>query len=507
MSDTDVSLSYDIPDEVETVNAELLQVYQRGEKDINFFASLCMPTVCSFSLPPFYVAIFALLANRPVEDWGKLMRFALGLPRGHAKTTFIKILICWLVVYDKASFILIVCSNQDLAENLLADIHDILSSPNLTQIYGNWSESLAIDSADTKKAAFHKRSVSMVARGWAAGVRGINLQNERPDIIFCDDVQTRKNDESLTERLTLLKELVGTIFKAIAPKGNRLIIYVGNMYSEDCILNKFRKSKSWVSMVTGAILSDGKPLWPQLFSLEELMESYYHDSDLGLADIWFAEVMNDPRSSSLSIFPSALPSSPFEVEDLIENNDGGFLTIDPAGFRQNSDDNVIAAHLKHGNEAYTVCTDKTLKDPEEIIKRAISMALQFNCTLIGVEAVAYQQTLAFWINYFLRLRNITHITVVELHPHGRSKESRMRQYISELYQLNFFIADPATRRDFTWQASLYKIGKKDNKDDLMDAIAYVQDIRNEFWHLIVPLKESFTINGSCTVLDNYEAPF
>jgi hypothetical protein len=481
------------------VSANLTEAYERGRNDINFFASLCIPTVFVFPLPLFYIAIWQLLSSRDSVDMGRLLRFALGLPRGHAKTTFIKILICWFVVYDKASFILIVCSNSDLADNLLADIHDILSSDNMTSVYGNWAESLAIDSADTKKAAYHGRAVTMVARGWSAGIRGLNLQNERPDIIFCDDVQTRKNDESPTESLNLLQELVGTIFKSIAPRGNRLIIYVGNMYSEECILNKFKKSPSWISMVTGAILADHKPLWPELFSLEELMESYYHDEALNLAHIWFAEVMNDPRSTALTIFPHPLPPA---IPDEIVESDGAFLTIDPAGFRDVSDDNVIAAHLKYDNNGYVVETKKGILDPQELIQYAITMALKWDCSLIAVESVAYQQTLGFWIKFFLNELNISHITVVEVHPHGRSKESRIRQFIAELYKGTYYIVDPETRRDYTWQASLYKVGKKDNKDDLLDAIAYGLDVRNEFWHLLVPPIRGRIIEGECSVVNN-----
>ena len=244
------------------VAVSLTEAYERGKVDINFFAALCMPSVCLFSLPNFYIAVWKILTSRSPDMVGKLMRFALGLPRGHAKTTFIKILITWLIVYDKASFILIVCANSELADQLLADIHDILSSDNIVAIYGEWSEMLAIDSADTKKGSYHGRPVTLVARGWAAGIRGINLKNQRPDVIFCDDVQTKKNDESPTERTTLLNELVGTIFKALRPLGDRLIIYVGNMYSEECILMQFKKNPAWLSMITGAILSDKNPLWP-----------------------------------------------------------------------------------------------------------------------------------------------------------------------------------------------------------------------------------------------------
>ncbi len=501
-------MGLNVSEDLSQVSVSLSEAYERGKVDINFFAALCMPSVCVYALPPFYIAVWQLLSQRNPEDYEKLLRFALGLPRGHAKTTFIKILIAWLIVYDKVKFILIVCSNSDLAELLLADIHDILRSSNITTIYGMWEEGLAIDSSDTKKAAYHGHTVSLVARGWSAGIRGLNLQNERPDLIFCDDVQTRKNDESPTERQNLLNELVGTVFKAIAPRGPRTIIYVGNMYSEECLLNQFKKSASWISMVTGAILENGQPLWPALFSLEELMESYYHDEALGLAHVWFAEIMNDPKNLALSLLPNPIPPSDLEVhEDSEIDHDGSFITIDPAGFRSTSDDNVIAVHLKRDNKGYVVETVKGILDPAQLIEKALSLAIKWNCCLIGIEDVGYQQTLGFWISFYVKKYSLTGITVVPLKPHGRTKESRIRLFIAELYKLNYFLHDAETRRNFNWQASMYKIGKKDNKDDLLDAIAYGLDVRNEYWHLIYALvKKPSADHSKCSVVA-YNTPF
>lgn len=480
------------------ISVSLVDAYERAKVDINFFAALCMPTVCIYQLPPFYVAVWKILADRDIEVIGKILRFALGLPRSHAKTTFIKVLIAWLIVYDKASFILIVCANSDLAENLLADIHDILSSDNITAIYGNWTEMLAIDSADTKKGSYHSRSVTLVARGWAAGIRGINLKNERPDVIFCDDVQTKKNDESHTERTTLLQELVGSIFKSIRPLGNRLIIYVGNMYSEECILMQLKKNPLWMSMITGAILSNKQPLWPELFSLQELMEGYYHDEALGLAHVWFAEVMNDPKSIALSLLNAPLPPCPLEE---VVSPDGVFLTIDPAGFRKTSDDNVIAVHYKFEDKGFVVKTVKGILDPQELIKNALSLAIEHNASVIGIEETGYQQTLGFWMQHFINEWRIEGIQIVPLSPHGRSKESRIRLFILELYNQSYYLLDHATRSDFVWQASMYKIGKKDNKDDLLDAVAYGLDMRNEYWHLITTARKTSVIEGqACRVV-------
>src|SRR5690554_5931905 len=132
------ALQEDILPDLIDIHADPDAAYERGKVDINFFAGLAMPDVCIFSLPSFYILIWQILVNRKEEDLGKLLRFALGLPRGHAKTTFVKILLAWLIVYDRAEFILMVCANSDLAENLMEDLDSILGSPNMESVYGAW---------------------------------------------------------------------------------------------------------------------------------------------------------------------------------------------------------------------------------------------------------------------------------------------------------------------------------------------------------------------------------
>lgn len=481
------------------------QAYERGKVDINFFAGLCMPDVCIYALPSFYIMIWQLLANRKPKDIGRIIRFALGLPRGHAKTTFIKILITWLIVYDKVTFVLIVCANETLAENLLSDIDDILSSPNIEAIYGSWSAAKSQDAMDQKKAAYHSRPVVLAAKGAGSSLRGLNIKNHRPDLIFCDDAQTRENDDSPTERLKLLRWLTHTLFKCIEPKGDRLIIYVGNMYSEDCILKKLQDNPSWVSLVTGAILDTGEPLWPELHSLDSLMESFEHDEALGEAELWFAEIMNDPKAAGKSLLNDPLPVCPYELDEI--EPDGVYLTIDPAGFKEVSDDNVISCHWVYdGKDIVTrrVYGDE-IADPEQLIIQALMMALEEGASLIGVEDVGYQQTLQFWFTKYIAEYKITELTIVPLNPHGRSKEARIRQYIAELYAGNAY-QGPDARPAFVFQAQKYKIGAKKNKDDILDCDTYGMDVRNEYWYAVKNVKRQVAELPQAAVVAN-NTPF
>lgn len=470
-------------DLLQEVNVSTTSAYERGAIDINFFAALAMPDVCVEELPQYYIMIWQLLTQRKQVDIGRIIRFALGLPRGHAKTTFIKILIAWLIVYDKVSFVLIVCASESLAENLLSDVNDILMSSNIEAIYGSWSGVLSKDSAELKKAYYHKRDVILAAKGAQSSLRGLNIKNRRPDLIFCDDMQTRENDESLAERTKLLNWFTATLIRCIATRGDRLIIYVGNMYSEECILNKLQQNPKWISLITGAILADGTPLWPALFSLEDLMDGFEHDEALGKAELWFAEVMNDPVAASNTLLPELLPAFPFD--ETLTEPDGAYITIDPAGFKQASDDNVITLHyvVEGAGVIWDRIVGDEISDPEQLVISALTMALEHGVPIIGIEDTGYQSTLQFWFNKYITDLGITGIMIVPLQPKGRSKESRIRLFIQELYAQNYYL-HPRARPAFVFQATKYKLGKKDNRDDLLDCDAYGLDMRDEYWQFI-----------------------
>ena len=472
------------PSETEELHADRLEAYERGKTDLNFFAGLMIPDMMEYDFPEFYVGCFNLLTKRPEKYLKRILRFALGLPRGHAKTTFIKILICWLIAYDKVTFVAVICATDELAESLIGDVNDMLCSDNFTKIYGHWKRQLLEDNKGTKISYFHERSVIIKARGAEGSIRGINVKNRRPDLIFCDDAQTKECDDSPTERLKFRKWLVA-MFKIIAPKGDRWIIYVGNMYSEECILYQLKENPAWISMITGAIKADGTPLWPELHSLEELMESYFHDEALGEADVWFAEVMNDPVSRVTSLLSEAILESPYDKEPY--EPDGVFITIDPAGFKDVSDDNVIALHHVYNGEGIVHEIDAGIKDPEQLIMRALEMALNSGASVIGIEDVAYQQTLIFWVEKYMRELKIHGIEVVPLKPHGKSKEARIRLFIAELLNRSYHLSNQV-RAAFIWQALKYKLGAKKNKDDILDCCAYALQIRNEYWALVRNLK-------------------
>ena len=109
------------------VSTDSTDAAELSRKDINFLGMLVDPTEFTFGFPPFYVALFAMLTAFK----NKIERFAIGIPRGFAKTTFLKLLCVWYILFSDKKFILIVGAAEKLATNTLADICDMLSSRNI----------------------------------------------------------------------------------------------------------------------------------------------------------------------------------------------------------------------------------------------------------------------------------------------------------------------------------------------------------------------------------------
>lgn len=456
--------------------------YARGKVDFNFYAGLLLREVYELAFPPFYIELHTLLSTDNPDPY-ELLRFALGLPRGFVKTTFCKVVTCWLLHYGYNDFVLVICATDTLAQSFVEDLDDMLGDPAVEQIYGHWSSNKDSDNAKQKIGYLKGRRIVLIPKGAEAKVRGINIHHKRPNLIICDDIQSREGALSSTQNDALIEWFTGTLIKAISKRGtNRKIIFLGNMYPGECLLQVLKNNASWVSMITGAILQDGESLWPQLQPVSALIEEYKHDARMGKGHIWFAEVQNDPLDAKYRLLAGPLPSDFDKYFGIMP--DAAFITVDPAGFRKTSDDNVIALHYMYDQVPVCVGLAGGVWDPKTTVINIITTALEHGVSIIGIESVGYQQSLKFWVEHFLKKMGLEgQIVVVELKTLNRTKLSRIRDYISELVAGTAGIWE-APRAMFAYYASLYKIEKSDNRDDYLDAPAYSKQIVTEYGHLL-----------------------
>ena len=129
------------------------EVIVAAEADVNFLAGLAMPTVFKYFLPPVLLTVWSLIkaAAHKTRDFSQ---FAIGIPRGHAKTTLIKIYILYCILFTNKKFILVISATATLAENVIADVVDMLNEPNIKAIFGDWKLGCEKDTEALKKFGF-----------------------------------------------------------------------------------------------------------------------------------------------------------------------------------------------------------------------------------------------------------------------------------------------------------------------------------------------------------------
>lgn len=466
------------------------QAAETAKRDFNFLAALAMPTDFLFAFPAFYLTLFSLLTafTKRVE------KFAVGIPRGFAKTTFIKILCVWYVLFSKKHFILIVSASEAKAAAILADICDMLSSPNIRRLFGNWDANIEKDDSTTK--VFHFRGKEMIL--WAAGagtsVRGINRKNKRPDVMVMDDIQDREDAPNKELADKLLTWMLSTLMKARSPFGCTYI-YVGNMYPQNAILAKLKDTKDWISFIVGGILADGSSLWEDLKPIEELLEEYQNDSDLGHPEVFISEVLNSTEIALASgIDPAKIALLPsFYAAD--DEGEGSFILIDPSGGKAGGDDCTIEHwEVKDGHPIFDELK-AGLFSPLDTIKHAIEMGFRRNTRLIGVESGAYQSTLLFWFQKYCETAELNGIGViegfdfVELPPKGQNKNKRIKLGYTKLIPNSQGIAEyylhPRVRTLVISEYIGWNPLKVQNRDNIIDPIGYVEYVMQEYEERIV----------------------
>lgn len=465
------------------------EVIELARVDMDFFAALAIPEIMKHKFPQIFKSVWALILSVCIVA-REFPKIAIGLPRGIGKTTVIKLAILYMILLTDKKFILVVCATSALAENVISDVCDMLDSPNIKTVFGDWRDGIEKDTAAVKKFAFRGKDIILQAAGAGTNIRGVNLKWRRPDVIITDDIQKKEEAKSPELVAALMEWFVGTLMKAKSPDGC-IFLYIGNMYEEfkthKCILQKLQDSPDWTSFIVGAILADGTSIWPELKSVEELMAEFRADVNLGMGHVFIAEVLNDPRNSTKSRFDSSkVPLLELTPEVLKASATGKYMIIDPsAGIGK--DTGVIA--LFYIVEGIEICVGKKRGQfsPKETINTALEWAVLENCPLICVENVAYQSTLLFWFQELSNDLGIEGICFFPVKSGGIPKATRVLTMFKRLLNGELLLGHEV-RDDVLYEATAYRPDKAVNVDDLLDALAYSEQvICNYSEHTLLPI--------------------
>ena len=455
---------------------ERSQVIEACKADLNFLAPLALPDVFEVDFPPVLLLVWQMVTAELQKRSRGFPKLALGIPRGHAKTTLVKLLILYIILFTDKKYVLVISSIEKKAIAIISDVISMLEEDNIVRTFGRWDVSCEIDQQATKKFYFQGRWIVLYGTGALGDVRGTNLGNARPDVMIFEDMQTREAAMSEVQSTAIEGWMYATAMKAKSPHGC-LYLFVANMYpTEHSILRKLKNNPKWIKFISGAILSDGSALWEEVHPLEALMEEFEHDTAAGKPEAFLAEVQNE---TNMAAFNRSVDLSKFRCR---ERNSvdyivrAKFVVIDPAtGKRAEGLDDVGIGYFETIAEApqRPIAVDMVLLPltPLQTILASLNICIKNKCRVIGVESNAYQQTYLFWFNFVCERLGISGFHLVEIYSNSQSKNARVDSVIKAFIAGEIETSE-GTHAAITKQAVEYDFTKTKNKDEALDLCAF-----------------------------------
>jgi len=486
--------------EVSNTGFKASEAIEACRTSLDFLAAMAAPTVFAYLFPPVFISVWIWLvafAKKPRS----FPQLALGLPRGFGKTTVIKLFVLYCILFTEKKFILIISSTASLAENIIFDIAAFLDEPNVIKLFGDWKVGRIKNTNEMKKFGFRGRNIVLAGIGAGTSLRGMNINNERPDLMIFEDIQTREDADSELVSKNLETWMIGTAMKAKSPAGC-MFLFVGNMYpTKWSILRRLKHNPKWVKFIAGGILADGTSLWEELQPIVQLRSEFENDMAMGHPEIFYSEVLNDENAAANNLVDFSLIPEYIFANDQIPA--GNFVMIDPAGMKKKSDECAIGYFEVHeGKPVLRKLTSDRLS-PVDTIRKALEYCLENNCKLVAIEAVAYQASLCYWFRYVCQQLQITGIECVEIYPGAHSKIARILAAL-KLYQKGEIIVHPDLRAEVHGEITSFNPLKDVNVDNILDLLTYCHRIMEEFGEFVVNCGEILEqeFDASEVVMDN-----
>lgn len=461
------------PDTVDAV-ATQGEIISRLQDDGEFFIEFFLHEELSSPVPYFHSGeIWPLLTNTALQ------RVLLAIPRDHAKTTLSKLAVVWYFLFTNHRFCVYLSNTNTIAKNACKDIMGYFNSPNFINTYGKIkiekeSETDSLWIFEVPMPGGRVKKCILRAVGAGQQMRGINIDNQRPDIAVVDDVEDNENTDSPILQKKLDKWIFGPFLKALARQ--KKIIWLGNMLQKTSLLARLSIRPNWNPVVFGCLVKDKqtgflRPLWPERWPLEELIEDFQEYKDMGLLETWMCEMMNMPGHTVDGFTTESLRYQPIPAND---DTIAAWLALDPAfGENAHNDNSSITVHVMSANQPPMVVEHVTGKfDEATLFQHMLNMAFKWNAWVWGIEAVAAQRVLIPFFEILLLSRLLKNkVTFIPLMAgKGDPKVSRIKSWVGLMVAGEYAVYEGAV--EITTQLLAYNMKKNANDDDLIDSCAH-----------------------------------
>lgn len=461
------------PEEKKAQAEKKTEILQQLYGDVMLFALHCLKHHFTLSPAKFHYDIYNLLKQKHKYN-------CIVAPRGHSKSTTVTLAYALhQILFQEVKFVVIISDTSPQADLFLDAIRNELeTNETIRALFGNFKGKTWSD-----KELETVYGQLIVSKGAGEKIRGLKYRQYRPDLIIADDLENDEMVENPKRREKLRLWWNKSVVPALA-KASKLVI-VGTILHYDSLLNRIHKNPHYHKLFYRAIM-EGRPLWEDKYTLQELKEikdSFHRD---GLLEVFLQEYMNEPISDENAIFKTEYfryySHNGFEaqVRDIknTKNEYGFFIsnlsiftTVDLAiSQKENADYTVIlTAGVDDKNNIFILEYSRDRYTPIQTIDKLFEHFDKYNSLAVGIEGVAYQKALQWFVEEEMKRRGIF-MNLVELKADA-DKERRIRG-MQPRYAIGTVYHTDAMA-DMEEELLMFP---KAPHDDIADALAYIPQI-------------------------------
>lgn len=382
------------------------ELVQLGAVDSSFFGKSFFPKTLRMGTPNFHRKI-----DTALDSDHRLI--CIKAFRGSAKTTKARVYAAKRISYGLSRTILLIGKSEGHAVQSLRWLRK--------QVLYNkfWSQTFKLSQGETWsdihiqiKHGIEGHVVNVIALGMTGSVRGINLEDYRPDLILCDDPLDEENTATDLQRDKTEELLYGALKEGLAPRSEspdaKMVMLQTPMNTED-ISMKADNDREWLSLTfpiwtpdtLDAPLAEQQSVWEERFPSAEVRQ----EKKDAAARNKLSTFTREKECRIISKETSAFRVEWLNFYDTEPDDMYKVMAIDPVpppsekevkqGLKK-KDHEVIAVLGKKGKDYFLL--DYAMKQghtPTWTISEFFRLHRKWHTLRTIVESVAYQRTLAW----------------------------------------------------------------------------------------------------------------
>ena len=417
-------------DEIEKRN-ELVQL---GASDGVFYSHQWFPQTFRQKTPPIHYKVWDEMDD-PTSQFSAFELF-----RGSGKTTIMRGHCTKRIAYGLSRTIMLIGPEQKHPKRTIRWImRQVEYNTPWATTFGlfkgtKWSEEeieIVNESAECR--------IFVIAFGLTGSIRGLNLDDYRPDFIGVDDPCDEENTGTADQRKKVDGLFFGNLQQSLAPRSeaphSKMVLLQTGLHKED-LINQCHKDPTWKTIKLGIFDDDGRSVWEERFPTEEMLAKKRAFIERSQLPYWLREMECKIVSHETAAFNTKLLKHYETLPSFMQV----FAGIDPARETKRTTRAHKAAIVFIGvSKGITYwLEDWSAKDanPEMMWVEFLRMATYWRPLITGIETVAYQQTLEWYFNQ--RMQQTNSPFTIKPYDDRRRKPDRIRQAFTQRIVMGTF---------------------------------------------------------------------